>query len=118
MAFFLDLAEEIAGDAMDAVGDQKRASKSIAIVMGKPIALRISVCLLMLTLVLSLIPVVWGELGMWYLLTISLTDILIIFFGIRLLRSQTLKEGRWSMRGIYLGASFGLLAFLFGRLLA
>ena len=42
IAFVLDLGEEIAGDAMDAEGDRKRGSRSIAIRRGKRAALRIS----------------------------------------------------------------------------
>ena len=39
MAFFIDLGEEIAGDAMDIEGDRKRASRSIAIRKGRRFAL-------------------------------------------------------------------------------
>ena len=46
IAFVFDLAEEIAGDAMDAEGDQQRASHSIAIVRGKSTALRSRACFL------------------------------------------------------------------------
>ncbi|MBK9710669.1 MAG: UbiA family prenyltransferase [Kouleothrix sp.] len=118
IAGFFDLAEEIAGDAMDAEGDQKRASQSIAIVRGKQTALRISGGLFGLVVVLSFLPIGWGELGLRYLLTISLTDMLIIFFAIKLLRSQTPAEGRRSMRGLYLSGSLGLLGFLLGSFLA
>lgn len=118
IAFFFDLAEEIAGDAMDAAGDQKRASKSIAILKGKRTALRISGALFGLVVLLTLLLVVLGERSLYYLLPISIMDILIVFFAVRLVRSQTPGEGRWSIRALYLTASFGLLAFLIGRLFA
>ena len=118
IAFFFDLAEEIAGDAMDAEGDRKRASKSIAIVRGKRTALRLSGVLFGLAIVLGFLPVLWGGLGLRYLLTISFTDILVIFFVIQLLRSQTPAEGRRSMRGLYLSASLGMLAFMIGSFFA
>ena len=35
MAFFIDLGEEIAGDAMDMEGDKKLGSRSIALIKGK-----------------------------------------------------------------------------------
>ncbi len=114
IAFFFDLAEEIAGDAMDAEGDRQRASKSIAILSGKQAALRLSGVLFGVVILLSFAPLLWGGLGLRYLITISLTDVLIVFFGARLLRSRTPAEGRWAMRGLYLSASFGLLAFLLG----
>ena len=117
IAFFFDLAEEIAGDAMDAEGDRLRGSKSIAIVWGKQGALYLSGLLFGLVIVLTFIPVVWGWLGLTYLLIIGLTDFLIIYFGMQLLKSQTPEEGRKWMRRLYIGASLGLLAFLIGSLL-
>lgn len=118
IAFFIDLGEEIAGDAMDAEGDRKRGSKSIAIVQGKQTALCISGSLFGLAVLLTFLPVWWGELGWLYLVPMSLADILTIFFTVKLLKSQTPEEGRRSMRGIYMTASLGLLAFLIGSFFA
>jgi geranylgeranylglycerol-phosphate geranylgeranyltransferase len=118
IAFTFDLAEEVAGDAMDAEGDQKRASRSIAILHGKQAALRISAVLFGLVVIFTFLPVWWGKLGLPYLVPILLTDILIIFFVIKLLRSRTPVEGRRWMRGLYLGASLGFLAFLIGSFFA
>lgn len=118
LAFVFDLAEEIAGDAMDAEGDRTRASTSIALVHGRQTALRISAGLFGLVVVLSVLPSIWGGLGLPYLLPIALMDLLIIFFVRRLLGSQTPAEGRWAMRRLYLSASLGLLAFLIGSWLA
>lgn len=117
MAFFIDLGEEIAGDAMDIEGDKKRASRSIAILRGRSFALGVSGSLFGLVVLISFIPVLLGWLGTSYLLMISLTDLLIIVFTIRLLRSKTPEEGRRAMRGIYLGALFGLSAFIIGNVL-
>ncbi|HSD83322.1 MAG TPA: UbiA family prenyltransferase [Anaerolineae bacterium] len=111
-AFFFDLAEEIAGDAMDAEGDQKRGSRSIAIRRGKQAALRLAGLIFGVVMVVSFMPLVWGEVRLPYLLIISLTDALILFFVRSLLKSRTPAEGRRAMRGAYLSASLGLLAFL------
>jgi geranylgeranylglycerol-phosphate geranylgeranyltransferase len=116
IAFFFDLAEEIAGDAMDAEGDQKRASKSIAIVYGKQTALRLSSILFGVVIMLSFLPIAAGGFALRYLLTLLPMDFLIVFFVVRLLNSQTPAEGRWSMRGLYISASLGLLAFLLSSL--
>jgi geranylgeranylglycerol-phosphate geranylgeranyltransferase len=117
-AFFFDLAEEIAADAMDVEGDQKIGSQSIAILHGRQRALRISAILFGLVVMISLLPVLWGEAGLAYLIPISITDIMIIYFAIKLLRSQSPAEGRWSIRGLYLSASLGLFAFLLGTFIA
>ncbi len=118
IAFVFDLAEEIAADAMDAEGDLKRGSKSIAIVYGKPAALRLAGLLFGGVVVLSLGPLVWGGLGWPYLGSIAVMDLLVTIFTRRLLKSQTLAEGRRAIRYLYLSASFGLLAFLLGSFLS
>jgi len=115
MAFFIDLGEEIAGDAMDMEGDRKRASKSIAIIKGKKFALTLSSSSFGLVILISLIPAVFRWLGASYLLMIFITDVLIVLFAIRLIKSKASQEGRSSMRGIYLGALVGMLAFLIGQ---
>ncbi len=115
MAFFLDLGEEIAGDAMDMEGDKKRGSKSIALVRGKTFALALSSSFFALVVLISFIPILFGWMGTTYLLLIFITDILITGFTIRLLKSKTPQEGRASMRGIYLGATLGLLAAILGQ---
>jgi len=112
IAFLIDLAEEIAGDAMDMEGDTKRHSKSIAITLGRNPALRITASLFILVAVLSYIPFVLGWLKASYLLLVCAINIAVILFTLRLLRSQTSDEGRSAMRGIYLSILFGMLMFI------
>jgi geranylgeranylglycerol-phosphate geranylgeranyltransferase len=115
IAFCFDLAEEIAGDAMDMEGDQKRASKSIAIVYGKKPALRISGLLFAAMVLLTLIPALLGETSLGYWIPILLMDGVIVFFTTRLLKSHTPQQGRAAMRSLYLSASLGLVAFVVSR---
>jgi len=115
IAFVFDLAEEIAGDAMDMEGDRKRGSQSLAILHGKRIALRISGALFVVMILLSLLPVVLGETSLAYILPIGLMDVAIVFFGIRLMKSRTHQEGHRAMRGLYLSATIGLVAFILSR---
>jgi geranylgeranylglycerol-phosphate geranylgeranyltransferase len=116
MAFFIDLGEEVAGDAMDIEGDKKRNSKSIAIVRGKKFALTVSSLTFGLVILISLVPVIMGWMGITYFLLIVLTDTLIIVFTARLVKSQTPEIGRRSMRGIYLGAMIGVFAAILGQI--
>ena len=109
MLFVFDLGEEIAADAMDIEGDKKRNIKSIAILMGRNKALKISFLLFIIYILLSFVPVILGIFGISYLIIISLTDIMILFWGIKLIKSQTIKEGRLYVRRLYLS---GLLGFL------
>jgi geranylgeranylglycerol-phosphate geranylgeranyltransferase len=114
MAFFIDLGEELAGDAMDMEGDKMRRSRSIAILHGRDYALRCSALSFGAVVLLSSIPVIFHWLKLSYLIMIGLTDILIIAFTTLLLKSRTPTEGRRSMRWIYLGALVGVLAFVVG----
>jgi geranylgeranylglycerol-phosphate geranylgeranyltransferase len=114
--FFIDFGEEIAGDAMDMEGDKQRGSKSLAILKGKSFALRVTAASWMLVILISAIPIIFGWMGIPYLFMILIMDGLILFFGYRLLKSNTPAEGRKAMRGIYLGATFGLIGFILSLL--
>lgn len=116
MVFLFDLGEEIAADSMDIEGDKKRNVKSIAILIGKKNALRISAVLFILVIIVSFLPVLLNLLGTSYLVIISITDIIIFYFVIKLLKSQTAKVGRNSIRGIYLSALFGMLAIIISKI--
>jgi geranylgeranylglycerol-phosphate geranylgeranyltransferase len=115
MAFCIDLGEEIAGDAMDMEGDKKRGSRSIALLKGKKFALKISIALWGMVIILSLLPALLSWLGGSYLVMILITDCVLVFFSLKLVKSQTPESGRQAMRGAYLGATLGVLAFLIGR---
>lgn len=115
IGFFIDLGEEIAGDAMDMEGDRKRHSRSIAILKGRRFALGLSSLFFALVILLSLVPALFGWLGVSYLAMIAIMDVLIVFFTIRLLKSQTSAEGVRAMRGLYIGATVGMLAFIIGQ---
>ncbi|CCU79094.1 (S)-2,3-di-O-geranylgeranylglyceryl phosphate synthase [Halanaerobium saccharolyticum subsp. saccharolyticum DSM 6643] len=109
MLFVFDLGEEIAADAMDIEGDKKRNIKSIAILIGRQKALNISFLLFMIYIILSFIPVILNLFGISYLIIISLTNSMILIWGIKLIKSSTIKEGRIYVRRLYLS---GLLGFL------
>ena len=118
VAFLIDLGEEIAGDAMDMEGDKKRGSTSIAITMGKIFALRISGTIFLIVTLVSLVPFLLGWFGTGYFIVVSVIDLVVLYFTIRLLKSQSSEEGRSFMRGIYLTATFGMLVFILGQFFA
>jgi len=110
-----DLAEEIAGDAMDMSGDRERSSKSIALVYGKETALRISKWLFVGVILLTIVPVLLGETSLGYWVPIVLMDGLILFFSGKLVKSQSREEGHRWMRRLYISATLGLIAFVVAR---
>ena len=112
MLFVFDLGEEIAADAMDIEGDKKRNIKSIAILIGRKKALYISFLLFIIFIVLSFLPVIFNLFGVSYLFVISLTNIMILFWGITLIKYQTIKEGRIYIRRLYLSGLLGLVLII------
>jgi len=116
-AFLIDLAEEIAGDAMDMEGDKVLGSKSLALRYGRTGALRVSAGLFALLFILSLIPLIQGTMGIQYLLAITVADGCLLYFTVKLLRSQDSKEGVLAMRGIYLGFTAGMIVYILGQFL-
>jgi len=87
---------------MDVKGDVLRSSSSIAKRKGRVYALRLSVGILVIFILLTLLPVFMGWLGFSYLLLILAADLLMARFSYRLIRSNTIEEGRSAIRHLYL----------------
>ena len=117
MSFFIDLGEDITGDALDLEGDQQRGAKSIALSKGKPFALRMAVILWGVVILLGWIPVVFGWMGLPYMVTILAVDALIIFYSMKMLHTDNVSTQRQCMKGIYIGATLIVLAFLIGQVM-
>ena len=117
MIFLFNLGEEIAADAMDLEGDKKRDTKSIAILIGRKKALYISFSLFVMEIALSFLPVVWGIFGISYLIIISITDLTILFLGIKLLNTQSIKRGRIYIRRLYLSVLLGILLIILSMII-
>jgi len=116
-AFLIDLAEEIAGDAMDMEGDKLLGSRSLALRFGRTTALRVSAGIFALLFILTPLPLIFGWMGIQYLLAILVADSVLVFFTIKLLRSKDSKEGVFAMRGIYLGFTAGMIVYILGQFL-
>lgn len=116
IAALVDLGEEIAADSMDVKGDLLIDSNSIAIKYGKEKALRLSGLIFTSVILLSLIPFLLQWFKLIYLLPIAVMDFFIGISTYKLIKSKN-EEGRKYIRLLYLGATFGLLIFLFMRLI-
>jgi geranylgeranylglycerol-phosphate geranylgeranyltransferase len=115
IAAFFDLGEEIIGDALDMEGDLKRGSRSLAVKMGSEKALRVGVGILMFVIFISIIPFVWGRLNLIYAIPISLMDLGILVFSMKLLRDKAEKRRKY-LRYNYIFAGSMLIVFLILRL--
>jgi geranylgeranylglycerol-phosphate geranylgeranyltransferase len=116
IAALIDLGEEIAADAMDIEGDRLISSKSLAIKYGASKAVKISVSIFLLVVILSFVPFILNWFKLIYILPIGIMDLSIIYPAIRLLNSSN-EEGRKFIRWIYLGAITGIIIFIVMRLI-
>lgn len=115
IAALIDLAEEIAADAMDIKGDLLINSKSLAIKYGKHTSLKVSTIIFFFVVLLTIVPFLLNWFSTIYLIPILIMDFFIAYPAIRLLKSEN-EEGRNYIRWIYLGATAGLIIFLIMRL--
>jgi len=112
MAFLFDLAEEIAGGAMDMEGDKLRGAKTLAIALGRRPALRATAILFAAFIGLSLLPYLAGWLGYGYLIVIGMADLAIAYLTFGLYQSVTPQEGRGKMRQLYLTMTLIIVAIV------
>lgn len=110
----IDLGEEIAADAMDIKGDLLIKSNSLAIKHGKKIAFKVSASIFLSVILLTSVPFILNWFSLIYLVPILIMDFSIAYPTIKLLKSKN-DEGRKYIRWIYLGATLGLLVFIFMR---
>ena len=108
IVMLVDLGEEIAADAMDIEGDHKVGSRSLALVLGREKALKISGATFLLVIVASGLPFLLGWLEWIYLFPILLMDAVILYSTSKLLDSRIVNR-RIYIRWIYLS---GLVTFL------
>jgi geranylgeranylglycerol-phosphate geranylgeranyltransferase len=111
IAALINLGEEIAADSLDVKGDLLIGSRSLAIIYGRPAAVKTSVFIFFIVIILSLIPFALEWFPLIYLVPIAVMDISVGYSALKLLRSGE-EEGRLHIRRIYLGATLGILLFL------
>lgn len=116
-ALLIDLGEEIAGDALDAAGDQVAGSRSLALLLGPKVALRISAVCFGLVVLGSAVPFWQGWLPWVYLLPIGLMDGMIVVAGWQLVMARETAVQRRAMRVIYLSGLAAMVLIIVMQLL-
>ena len=111
----IDLAEEIAADAMDVEGDRLKGSRSLAVRLGSENALRISAGIFLLVVLGSGAPFLLGWLEWHYLPPILLTDVVIVHSVWKLLDAR-IANRRPYIRRIYLSGLVTLMLFIIIRM--
>jgi geranylgeranylglycerol-phosphate geranylgeranyltransferase len=117
LAFFFDLGEEIASDAMDVKGDQARSSESLAKRWGRDRAMSVAGLMYGIFFVLTILPFLTGWLGYDYLVLVAIMDLVMISCTLTLVRSRVIEEGRVQIRRLYLAWGIFVIVFAVTRIL-
>jgi geranylgeranylglycerol-phosphate geranylgeranyltransferase len=115
LAFFFDLGEEIASDAMDREGDEVRSSASLATRWGHNGAMAVAGLMFGIFFALTLVPFLMGWYGYGYLIPVVLVDLWMIACSVALVRSQTIEAGRVQIRRLYLSWGVLVIAVVISR---
>lgn len=116
IAALIDLGEEIAADSMDVEGDHLINSSSLAIKYGRSTALKVSLYIFIIVIMLSFAPFIFNWFSIIYFVPIGIMDLFIAYSTIKLYKMQN-DEGRIYIRLLYLGSTLGLIIFLLMRVL-
>lgn len=111
LAFFFDLGEEIACDALDMAGDEVRFTRSIAKQMGTDRAMMVSGGMFGIFILISFVPFLMNWFTFDYMLFTLVLDVWVIRCVLNLIRSQSIADSRKQVRSLYL--SWGLFVFVF-----
>lgn len=117
LAFFFDLGEEIASDAMDVKGDLIRSSESLAKRYGRDRAMAVAGLMYGIFFVLTLLPFLAGWLGYDYLVPVAIMDMVMIYCVLVLMKSRVIGEGRVQVRRLYLAWGIFVIVFAVTRIL-
>ncbi len=108
-AFLVMLARELIKDVEDLPGDLQAHARTLPAVLGIRRTLRIASSLIVLTLVLSPVPYLLGQMNTLYLLAIALTDLM-------LLSALDMQNLHRSSQRLKSGALLGMLALALGSI--
>lgn len=117
LAFFFDLGEEIAGDALDVKGDQLRPSRSIAKRWGRSRAMTVAGIMYLIFFTLTTVPFLAGWLSYDYLLLVLIMDLFMIWCVMTLVSSTVIEEGRRQMVRLYMAWGIFVIAVAAIRIL-
>jgi geranylgeranylglycerol-phosphate geranylgeranyltransferase len=112
MGFFVNLALELVGDAMDYEGDIIRGSRSLAITKGQETALRVSLAMLFLFAMASMIPYVFGSMGIEYLMIIVPLDMLVLYLGLKFQWDMDAMRTRLRVKKIYVSLTVAMMLII------
>jgi len=115
-AFFTTLAREIFKDLEDIKGDALLGANTLPAKKGLKRAVNIASFFLVLAILISPLPYLFGILSIYYLLTVIITDVIFFIVLFSMFNQPTILNAAINQKKIKFGAFIGLLAFLIGTI--
>ncbi len=113
-SFLAGLGREVVKTICDARGDEVRDIRSVSRVWGAVAAARLGAVFFLLAVFASLLPILYGIVGVVYGLLVSAPIGIFIHLSARILRDNSPNSAVWVKRIALLGMLLGLVAFTVG----
>lgn len=116
IVFLSNTGREVAKGIVDVEGDRTQNVKTIAVLFGDKTAAFVASGFLVLAVVLSPLPWLWGLVSNWFLPFVILTDVGLVLSSILLVRDYSRKNARRVKNSILIWFITGLLAYIAGTI--
>jgi geranylgeranylglycerol-phosphate geranylgeranyltransferase len=116
MAFFSTVGREITKGIVDVEGDRLGGVKTVAVLYGSGKAAFSAAIFYVLAVVISFLPLLSGEVSVWYVPFVAVADVGFIFSSTSLLGNYSRENARKVKNMVRIWMVIGLFAFVAGVL--
>ena len=116
IAFFANTGREVIKGIADIKGDETRGVKTLAILFGNVTASRIAAGLFILSIIISLLPLIMRLMSTLYLLFIVLSDLGLIWSSFEILEDPSPFKAKNEKKRVLIWMLLGLIGFITGNI--
>ena len=117
LAFLTNTGREISKGIIDMEGDRVEGIRTIAVRWGARTASRVAALFYLAAVAVSMIPLYFGLVSVWYSPFVALTDMGLLYEALTIVRDPSRENSRRVKKRILYWMLFGLLGFAAGSLL-
>jgi len=116
IAFLSNTGREVTKGVVDVEGDERKGIKTLAVRFGVRVAVVVAVVFYVSAVVLSVLPLKFGLVSLWFVPFVLVTDAGLIASSVWLLRDFSRENARRVKNLVLVWFLFGLVAFLAGTI--
>jgi geranylgeranylglycerol-phosphate geranylgeranyltransferase len=116
LAFLANTGREITKGVVDVEGDKRKGVRTLAVRFGARVAVVVAVVFYVSAVVLSVLPLKFGLVSLWFVPFVLVTDAGLITSSVWLLRDFSRENARRVKNLVLVWFVFGLVAFLAGTI--